>query len=361
MAGVTPLEDLIVRRIGLEGPMPLPEYMALCLGHPRHGYYMTRDPLGARGDFVTAPEISQMFGELMGLWAAQCWLQMGGPSPVRLVELGPGRGTLMADALRATARVPGFHAALDLHLVETSPILRAKQQATLAAFAVTWHDRLADVPAGPILLLANEFFDALPIRQFVRGERGWGERKVGLDGRGRLAWVLDPRIGDALVPPPLREADVGAVVEIGPAAQAVASEIGSRLATAPGAALIVDYGYTGPAVGDTLQAMAGHAFTDVLERPGEADLTAHVDFSALADAARAAGADCYGPVPQGALLGTLGLPVRSAALKRLASPAQAADIDMAANRLVGELHMGRLFKALAVTSPGAAVPAGFEH
>ncbi len=341
--------------------MPLPEYMALCLGHPRHGYYMTRDPLGVRGDFTTAPEVSQMFGELLGAWAADTWMRLGGPAPFALVELGPGRGTLMADALRATARVPGFHAALTLHLVETSPVLRAKQAEALSPFTPTWHDRLSDVPPGPMILLANEFFDALPIRQFVRGDRGWGERKVGLDADGRLAWVLDPRPGAALVPASLRHTPPGGVVEVCPAAGAVAAEIGARLAAAPGAALIVDYGYAGPAVGDTLQALKRHAGVDPLAEPGEADLTAHVDFTALAESARAAGAAVHGPVTQGDLLERLGLSLRAQALKRLASPAQAGDIDAAANRLAGEQQMGRLFKAVAMTSPGAPVPAGFER
>lgn len=355
----TPLLDLIARRIAAEGPMPVSEYMALCLGHPRHGYYMTRDPLGARGDFTTAPEISQMFGELLGAWAADSWMRLGGPTPVALVELGPGRGTLMADALRATARVPGFHAALRLHLVETSPVLRARQAAALSPFGPTWHDRLADVPPGPMILLANEFFDALPIRQFARGDRGWGERMVGLDATGALAWVLDPRPGAALVPPPLRAAPIGSVVEIHPAARSVMAEIGARLAAAPGAALILDYGHTGPAPGDTLQALERQAYADPLAAPGQADLTAHVDFAALAESAAAAGAVPHGPVTQGALLEGLGLSLRAAALKRLASPAQAGDIDAAANRLAGELQMGRLFKAMAVVSPGSPAPAGF--
>ncbi|MFC7333393.1 class I SAM-dependent methyltransferase [Rhodocista pekingensis] len=363
----TPLAAVIAQQIRLTGPLPVSAYMALCLGHPRHGYYITRDPLGAGGDFTTAPEISQMFGEMLGLWAAHCWLTMGSPAGVALVELGPGRGTLMADALRATARVPGFHAALRLHLVETSPALRQRQAATLAALpaplAPVWHDRLETVPEGPLLLLANEFFDALPIRQFVRQEhRGrllWAERKVGLDADGGLAWVLDPAAGDALVPPALRDAPPGSVVELSPASLAVAREIGGRLARAPGAALIVDYGHAGPAVGDTLQAVRRHRFADPLEAPGEADLTAHVDVAALAAELRAAGATAWGPVTQGALLSALGIGTRAATLKGLATPAQAADIDSALDRLLGEAGMGRLFKAVAATSPGLPTPAGF--
>lgn len=363
----TPLAAAIARQVRLNGPLPVSEYMALCLGHPQHGYYTTRDPLGAGGDFTTAPEISQMFGELLGLWAAHCWLEMGSPPAVALAELGPGRGTLMADALRATARVPGFHAAVRVHLVETSPALRQRQAAALAGLpaplAPTWHDSLAGVPEGPLLLLANEFFDALPVRQFVRQEhRGrllWGERKVGLDADGGLAWVLDPAAGDALVPPALRDAPPGSVVELSPASLAVAREIGGRLARAPGAALVVDYGHAGPAVGDTLQAVRRHRFADPLEAPGEADLTAHVDFAALAAELRAAGAAAWGPVTQGDLLSALGIRARAAALKALATPAQAADIDAALDRLTGDSGMGRLFKAVAATAPGLPAPAGF--
>ncbi|WP_114394287.1 class I SAM-dependent methyltransferase [Oleisolibacter albus] len=356
----TPLQALIARRITLDGPLGVGDYMALCLGHPQHGYYTTRDPLGTAGDFTTAPEISQMFGELLGVWAAQCWLQMGQPAPVHLVELGPGRGTLMADALRATARIPGFHAALRLHLVETSPVLRQRQAAALRSVAPVWHDRLAEVPEGPLLLLANEFFDALPIRQFERGPLGWGERKVGLDETGALVWRLDRRPGDCLVPPPLRPAPPGSVVERAPLGEAIAAEIGARLARCPGSALIVDYGYEGPALGDTLQAMRSHAFVPVLERPGEADLTAHVDFTALAGSARQAGAAAWGTRTQGDFLRRLGIDMRAAALKRVATPAQATDIELARHRLTGDDAMGRLFKVLALTSPALPAPAGFD-
>ncbi|QJE73437.1 class I SAM-dependent methyltransferase [Aerophototrophica crusticola] len=358
----TALQDIIARRIALAGPLSVAEYMALCLGHPQHGYYMTRDPLGAAGDFTTAPEISQMFGELLGLWAAQCWIQMGQPGSVQLVELGPGRGTLMADALRATARLPGFHQAVRLHLVETSPVLRQRQAAALGKYGPNWHDRLAEVPDGPMLLLANEFFDALPVRQFQKGPRGrWAERKVGLDDAGNLSWKLDPTAGDALVHPSLRAAPEGSMVEICPAGVAIAAEIGARLAAHPGAALFVDYGYAGPAVGDTVQALRRHAFVPVLEAPGEADLTAHVDFTALGEAAATAGAAAYAPVPQRDFLISLGIEQRAAALKRLATPVQAGDIDAALHRLVGDVSMGRLFKAQALASPGLPAPAGFEQ
>lgn len=360
-----PLQDLLVRRIALTGPVSVAAFMADALGHPQHGYYITRDPLGAAGDFTTAPEISQMFGEMVGVWLADCWINQGRPDPVTLAELGPGRGTLMADALRATARVPGFHAAIRLHLVETSPALRARQAASLSAFTPRWHDSLTDVPDGPMLLVANEFFDALPIRQFIRTPAGWAERKVGLDPHGRLAFTFDPTPGGALLTPLHRDPGIppGAVAETCPAGVAIAAEIGRRLAADGGAALIVDYGYDGPAIGDTLQALRAHRPVDVLDDPGTADLTAHVDFTALARAAADAGAAAHpGPgrsIEQGSLLTALGVGARAATLSARATRAQQASIQAALARLTDPAAMGRLFRAIAITHPAAPAPAGF--
>lgn len=355
------LHDLLVRRIALTGPISIAAFMADALGHPQHGYYITRDPLGAKGDFTTAPEISQMFGEMVGVWLADCWINQGRPDPLHLVELGPGRGTLMADALRATARVPGFHAAIRLHLVETSPALRERQASALAGFSPVWHDSLTGVPDGPLLLVANEFFDALPIRQFIRMPAGWAERKLGLDGQGHLAFTFDPAPGGALLTPLHRDPAIppGAIAETCPAGLAVAAEIGRRLAAAAGAALIIDYGYDGPAIGDTLQALRAHRPVPVLDNPGTADLTAHVDFTALAQAARQAGAWCSASVEQGAFLTALGIGARAAALAAHATPAQQADIQAALTRLTAPTSMGRLFRALAITPPAAPMPAGF--
>lgn len=357
------LAALLRQRIALAGPISIASFMADALGHPQHGYYITRDPLGAGGDFTTAPEISQMFGEMLGAWLADCWQRMGRPDPVMLVELGPGRGTLMADALRATARVPGFHAAMRVALVETSPALRQRQAQVLHGHDPVWYDRLADVPTGPLLLVANEFFDALPIRQFVRTDRGWAERMVGLDEEGTLAFTLAPG-GAGLLAPGLADPRIrpGSVAELCPAGIGIAGEIGRRLAADPGAAILIDYGYCGPAIGDTLQALRTHRPVPVLDDPGTADLTAHVDFTALAHAARAAGAACH-PAPgqaidQGPLLLSLGIALRADALKRRA-PDQADSIDAALTRLVAPDQMGRLFKAIALTSPGLDVPAGF--
>ena len=347
-----PLEDSLREVIALEGPITVERYMGLCLGH----YYATRDPLGSAGDFTTAPEISQMFGELIGLWMLEVWNGMGRPTGCRLVELGPGRGTLMADLVRATRLLPDFKTAATVHLVETSPALRQKQQAALASsgFSLHWHDRIEDVPPGPTLLVANEFFDALPVRQFVGTERGWCERLVGLDGE-RLTFGLrpepEPALGRLLKP--------GDILEWPAASLDVMGTIARRLANDAGAALILDYGYWGPAFGDTLQALKGHKPVDPLDEPGEADLTTHVDFHRLAQAATAGNARAHGIVTQGDFLQALGIEARASALKAQATPAQAADIDRALARLTerGPTGMGDLFKVLAVTHEGiAAVP-----
>lgn len=364
----TPLARDLAQRIRADGPLTVADYMAECLFHPRHGYYSTREPFGRGGDFVTAPEISQMFGELLGLWAADTWMRLGAPASFIFAELGPGRGTMMADMLRATARVPGFHAAMRVVLVEASPRLRAVQRQTLSAFDITFADRVEDLPAGPLIALGNEFIDALPIRQFLRMPEGMAERMVGLDADGALAFGLRP---DARLEGEderrLRAAPPGALLEICPLGRAVAAHLGARLARAPGAVLLVDYGHGGAAepgggFGDTLQALRAHAFDPPLAHPGAADLTAHVDFTALAQAAVAAGARAFGPVTQGTLLARLGLAARADRLSRTAPPETAAAIAAAARRLAGDGpgEMGTLFKALAVTSPEFQTPAGFD-
>ena len=350
----TPLLRELGALIAAEGPITVERYMALCLGHPVHGYYRTRDPLGASGDFTTAPEISQMFGELIGLWAAAVWDGMGRPSPVRLVELGPGRGTLMRDALRAVAAAaPAFRAALDLHLVETSPPLRAAQAEALRAAGPAWHDDVDAVRGGPAIVLANEFFDALPARQLVRDRGAWRERLVGLDG-DRLVFGLAAEPDRTVT----AAAPEGSVLTLGRAAAEVAGAIAARLAHDGGALLAIDYGHDRPGLGDTLQAVAAHRFADPLEAPGEADLTVHVDFSALARAVRAAGAVPQGPVSQGDFLRALGLDQRAARLTRDAPPERVAAVEAARARLVAEgpRGMGRLFKVLGAASPGLALP-----
>jgi SAM-dependent MidA family methyltransferase len=357
----TPLDIEIAELIAAEGPIPVSRYMALCLGHPRHGYYMTRDPFGAGGDFTTAPEISQVFGELIGVWAAAVWEAMGQPNPVRLVELGPGRGTLMADLIRAAGALPGFRDALDIHLVETSPVLMEHQRKTLAAagIAASWHESLDTVPAGATILVANEFLDALPIRQFVMTDKGWRERVVGLNG-GRLAFGLAPDpVPPSLMPAPLRNAREGAVFETCPTFATLAEELAARTTDGPLAALFIDYGHTASAYGETLQAVKAHRFDDPLAEPGEADLTAHVDFAAFAQAAVAAGLSASEVVTQRDFLFRLGLVERAEALAR-ANPAAFEAIRSGAERLVdpAPTGMGALFKAMAIHSHGL-VPPGF--
>jgi len=352
----TPLHEIITRRIRAEGPMPVAEYMALCLSHPEHGYYITRDPLGRGGDFTTAPEISQMFGEMIGLWLAQAWMDRGSPAPFVLVEFGPGRGTLMADALRAAARVPGFVDAADLWLVETSPALRQRQWEALGAYQPRWADDAAGLPEGPIFAVANEFFDALPIRQFVVANGALCERMVGLV-HDALAFGLSPPVSNADMP---EGAEEGAVYETCPQGRAIAADLGARLAAQGGAVLTVDYGHAAPrASGDTLQAVQGHAYADPLDVPGEADLTAHVDFLALAKAAERAGATVWGVRGQGALLDWLGIRVRAAMLAK-AQPDRANDIQTALDRLTDPQAMGTLFKALALSGDDIPPP-GFAE
>jgi NADH dehydrogenase [ubiquinone] 1 alpha subcomplex assembly factor 7 len=350
----TELGRLIARRIALTGPISLADFMAEALGHPRLGYYRKALPVGAAGDFTTAPEISQMFGELLGAWLAERWLAMGRPPGVRLVELGPGRGTLMADALRATRGVPGFHAAIDLHLIEINEQLHALQGQALAAYKPTWHARFDDVPEGPLLLVANEFFDALPVRQFEKTARGWTERMVGLDGDGNLRLALAP--GVTPFASALPEAAVGAQAEICEAGLALGRVIGERLGRHGGWALIIDYGHDG-GLGASLQAVRGHRGAGILDRPGETDLSAHVDFAALA---RATGRPTFGPAGQGDFLRRLGIAQRADALKARASEAQRAAIDAASARLIAPDQMGTLFRVLAVGDDRSAAPAGFS-
>jgi NADH dehydrogenase [ubiquinone] 1 alpha subcomplex assembly factor 7 len=308
------LGRLIARRIALTGPITLADFMAEALGHPRLGYYRRAMPLGAAGDFTTAPEISQMFGELLGAWLAERWLAMGSPGALKLVELGPGRGTLMADALRATRAVPGFHAALELHLVDINQPMRAAQQTALAAWRPTWHERFEDVPDGPMLLIANEFFDALPVRQFEKTARGWRERMVAVAADGEtLTLALAP--GATPFASHLPDAAEGAQAEICEAGRMLMASIGARLERDGGGALIVDYGYD-RGQGASLQAVRAHRGTNILDRPGEVDLSAQVDFAALA---AAAGAPTFGPTGQGDFLQRLGIAHRAESLKARAS------------------------------------------
>lgn len=340
------LPDRLARAITLAGPIPLSRFMAAANAH----YYATRDPLGRQGDFTTAPEISQMFGELVGLWCADLWDRAGRPA-VAWVELGPGRGTLAADARRAMAK-----AGLEppIHCVETSPILRTAQAARLPD--AHWHDDLSTLPTDrPLIVVANEFFDALPIRQLVRGPDGWRERLIACQDTLFLPIAGTP-VPDDILPEALRDAPPGAILETSPAVVTTMRDLVRRLTAQGGALLAIDYGYEGPALGETLQAVRGHAFANPFDAPGEQDLTAHVDFTTLAAAAQAGGAAVWGPVDQGEWLVKLGIDQRAAALAR-ATPARADAI--AADRVRLVVEMGTLFKALAVTAPGWPEPAGF--
>ncbi|MCX7898844.1 MAG: SAM-dependent methyltransferase, partial [Methylocystis sp.] len=332
-----------------------------CLSHPQHGYYMTRDPFGANGDFITAPEISQMFGELIGVWASEVWRAAGSPAPSRLVELGPGRGTLMSDVLRVARVSPEFLAASTVHLVETSPVLRDAQRRTLinAGKPVSWSDDVAKVVRGPAIIIANEFFDALPVRHFVKTIGGWRERLIGLDTAGELAFGLSDKV-EPLLTASARE---GSIIEVNAIGQRIVGEIARRLVQEGGALLIIDYGYFQTSLGDSLQAVSRHAYVDPLAEPGEADLTAHVDFAALGRAARAAGAKVMGPVTQAHFLLQLGIERRAAALTKRATPEQAEQIASAFERLTGtddaQRQMGSLFKVMAITHPDMPELPGF--
>lgn len=343
------LADIFRRLIATTGPISLMHYM----GEANARYYAARDPLGQGGDFVTAPEISQMFGELIGLWCADIWSRAGRPEPVHYVELGPGRGTLARDALRAAGQ-HGFRPRV--HFVEASPALREAQLANVQQ--ATWHDDLSTVPnTGAILLVANEFLDALPVRQLVKMAQGWRERVVGLDG-GNFVPMAGDRPMDAAVPDAHRHADEGAIIETCPGAAATLFEVAGRLLRQGGAALFIDYGHDQPRFGSTFQAVRNHRSVDPFAAPGEADLTAHVDFAALADIARSRGVKWLGTVPQGRWLQALGIDVRAAALAQ-ASPDQADAIRAALERLVGEEQMGTLFKVIGLAAPEWPAGAGF--
>jgi NADH dehydrogenase [ubiquinone] 1 alpha subcomplex assembly factor 7 len=360
----SPLEQEIRRLIRVAGPMPVAAYMRLCLTDPRYGYYTNRDPLGAGGDFITAPEVSQMFGELVGLWLAAVWRQMGAPENVRLIELGPGRATMLIDAIRAAKTVPGFHSAIVLHLVEISPALRKVQERRLEPLGLPmlWHPTLEDVPPGPSLIVANEFIDALPVHQAIKQADGWHERGVmiGPDGALTIGAARDPLPHfEATLPRGLRLSPEGSIYEW--RADALAFEIGRRMRE-NGAALLIDYGHAWYGLGDTFQAVSGHAFTDPLRSPGEVDLTAHVDFGALAMTAESMGSRVHGPVAQRDWLRQLGIDQRATALKAHAPYDKRVEIDQALSRLTGSgaKGMGELCKVIGIADPKLKSLPGFE-
>ncbi len=337
---MTPLEKIILDMIETEGPMPLDRYMSLCLAHPQFGYYMSRDPLGVLGDFTTAPEIAQVFGELIGVWCVNTWMAMGSPAPFSLVELGPGRGTLMADLLRAAKAAPDFMKVAQVHLVETSPILQKLQREKLGP-DITWHATIDTLPNMPSLFVANEFFDALPVRQFEIRMGKCFERYVGSNcGKFKMG----------LVPAPQRDGADG-VYEVSPVAALIASELQNRLDACGGAALIIDYGSAKSTGGDTLQAVKHHSYCSIFDAPGEVDITAHVDFASLSPAR---------VISQSVFLAAMGIEMRTEKLAARLEGQPKSDFISASDRLISADQMGELFKVMCMVPAGTAPHYPFE-
>lgn len=353
------LGEELEQMIRIEGPMPLDRFMALCLGHPVHGYYMSADRFGVKGDFITAPEVSQMFGEILGVWCVSCFEAMGRPPSLSLVELGPGRGTLMADILRAAKVAPDFLRAVSVELVETSPAMREAQRQSLQVqeVQISWHTRIEDVAERPALFIANEFFDALPVRQLQKTEQGWAERSVGLRD-GKLSIGLIPCT--PTLPAWTASLRIGEIAEISPAGLNIAHMISGRLARSPGAALIVDYGHVRSRPGGTLQSVRDHRPVDILSEPGESDLTAHVDFQALGSMLSSGGAQVFSPMTQRDFLLGMGLELRAQQLARIASETERREILAALDRLAGPDQMGNHFKMIAAASRDIPAPHPFK-
>ena len=348
------LRERLAAGIGVGGPISVAQYMTACLHDPDFGYYATRPAIGEAGDFITAPMISQMFGEMLGVWAASAWELMGRPAELRMVEIGPGDGTLMSDVLKTVRHAPGFLQAADVWLVETSAPLRRRQAKALGE-TVRWAASLAEVPGGaPTLVVANELLDCLPARQFVRTAIGWAEQVVGLDADGELAFALAATPAAGLLP----DAAPGQVFEQSAAQAALGADLGRRIAADGGAALLIDYGRAEPGFGDTLQALFRHEKVDPLACPGEADLTVHADFPAVMAAARAEGAQAA-ILTQTAFLARMGIGERAEALVR-AAPGKTGTLGRQLHRLIGADEMGELFKVCAIHSPDWTPPA-FEE
>ncbi len=355
------LTGIIKDKIAASGPISIADYMALALGHPDHGYYIKRDPFGARGDFITAPEISQIFGEMLGLWCAQMWLQLGG-GPVSLVELGPGRGTLMGDVLRATKAMAGFHEAITIHMVETSPVLANAQYMRLRDDhpRIEWLDSIAELPENKTLLIANEFFDALPIKQYVMETDGMRERKVTWN---ETTQAFEFVLGDAGLTLAKSGSVIprGTVMEHSPASRSTMRQLAQHIHRFGGAAIIVDYGYLGEAHHDTLQALKNHLFHPVLSEPGEADITAHVDFQSLMEIVRDAGCGVAPLANQGEFLIRMGAQLRLEMLLRQATPEQKSLLVSGLERLISPQAMGELFKVMGfVSNPRLDLPGFLE-
>ncbi|MFH1158848.1 MAG: SAM-dependent methyltransferase [Pseudomonadota bacterium] len=355
-----PLSELLAERIRREGAIPVAEYMELAA----EAYYKSKNPFGAEGDFITAPEISQMFGEMIGVWLADIWMQMGRPERVNLLEMGPGRGTLAADILRAIAAWPDFKSAVTVHLVETSPRLRDIQAEALKGHRVEWHGTFSEVPEGVCLVVANEFFDALPVRQFEKADGEWKERCVGYDEEKKSFYFTTASVDfdiEGWIPEEFLQAPEGSIFESSPASLCLLDEISVRISKQGGAALIIDYGHDVSGLGDTLQAVSKHKYANPLENPGEKDITAHVDFGAFKTVA-GKHVSVRGPVMQGQFLMSLGIGMRAEKLAKNANVRQRQDVMAALRRLLGSSEMGRLFKVMALTRKKAIIrPAGLGH
>lgn len=342
--------------MGRDGPMPLAEFM----GQAAQEYYASQHVFGRGGDFTTAPEISQLFGEMIALWLTDLWLRMGRPERVQLIELGPGRGTLSADIMRTIKAWPDFSNAITLHLVETSPRLREEQSRALNAYRPAWYDRIEDIPQALSFIVANEFLDALPIHQFEKTTEGWMERYVDFDtANSRFVFTLKPMPQGVITPQDFVGAATGSIFEISPASLEVMASIGNRLRTCGGAALLIDYGHDHIGLGETLQALEKHAYADALQNPGGRDITAHVDFMTCAIAA-GEGIDIHGPVIQGAFLQHMGIGARADLLCETTDDATRAELQSSFARLVDPAQMGRIFKVMGLTAQTAGLtPAGF--
>lgn len=343
------LERIIQDKITADGPMSVAVFMTLALSHPEYGYYVSRDPFGVDGDFTTAPEISQMFGEMIGAWICDTAINQIDADRFNFFELGPGRGTLMSDALRVAKNVPGFLESSALHLLEMSPVLREKQKQALGEYSPVWHGDLSSVPSDkPLIILANEFLDALPVRHLVWRGEAWRERLIDVKD-GAFVWVETADVAEdvlAAVPPVPVAPKEGDILEVSPERLCFMRDLFGLLKKARGVALFIDYGYARPAYGESLQALYKHAFCGVFEHVGDADLTAHVDFAGLQDLVQAEGLECFGVVPQGAFLKRLGIDMRAATLKKAGTPEQARDVEKALHRLTDSGEMGELFKVM---------------